>query len=195
MKLAIASNNAHKLAEIRAILGDRFDEICSLSDLNIHIEIEENGETFLDNALIKARTICRMSGLPALADDSGLCVNALNGAPGVRSARYAGEPCDDDANNAKLLARLHEREREHEPDRSAYFVSVVALCYPDGREISARGETYGAIVDDPRGEGGYGYDPYFLSDDLHLTFAQASAQQKNAVSHRAKALHALLRQL
>lgn len=195
MKLAIASNNAHKLTEIRAILGDTFGEILSMRDLGLQMEIVEDGDTFLANALIKARAVSERTGLPALADDSGLCVNALDGAPGVHSARYAGEPCNDANNNRLLLQRLHEREKTHPVDRRASFVSVVVLYYPDGNYLHAQGTCDGIILDEARGDNGFGYDPYFYSDELQMTFAQADGERKNSVSHRARALHALVEQL
>ena len=176
MKIAIATNNPNKLREIRAILGGFFDEALSLSDLGIDIDIEETGTTLTENALIKARTIRDLTGLPALADDSGLMVDALDGAPGVYSARYAGEKHDDKKNNALLLKNLEGKPRD------AKFCSVIALCYPDGRELTAEGSVRGVILEEERGTGGFGYDPLFL----------ATPEQKNSVSHRSRALRAML---
>lgn len=182
MKIAIATNNRKKLAEIRTVLGGFFEEMYSLDDLGISVEIEETGSTLTENALIKARTILGMTGLASLADDSGLMCDALDGAPGVYSARYAGEGHDDKANNALLLENLADR------DRSAHFCSVIALCLPDGREFTAEGRVDGVILDAERGEGGFGYDPLFFSPELGKTFAEASPDEKNSVSHRGRAL-------
>lgn len=186
MKIAIATNNPNKLREIRAILGGFFDEALSLSDLGIDIDIEETGTTLTENALIKARTIRDLTGLPALADDSGLMVDALGGAPGVYSARYAGEEHDDKKNNALLLKNLEGKPRD------AKFCSVIALCYPDGRELTAEGSVRGVILEEERGTGGFGYDPLFFSPELGKTFAEATPEQKNSVSHRSRALRAML---
>ena len=173
MKIAIATNNPNKLREIRAILGGFFDEALSLADLGIDIDIEETGTTDL-------------TGLPALADDSGLMVDALDGAPGVYSARYAGEEHDDKKNNALLLKNLEGKPRD------AKFCSVIALCYPDGRELTAEGCAPGVILEEERGTGGFGYDPLFFSPELGKTFAEATPEQKNSVSHRSRALRAML---
>ena len=186
MKIAIATNNPNKLREIRAILGGFFDEALSLSDLGIDIDIEETGTTLTENALIKARTIRDLTGLPALADDSGLMVDALGGAPGVYSARYAGEEHDDKKNNALLLKNLEGKPRD------AKFCSVIALCYPDGRELTAEGSVRGVILEEERGTGGFGYDPLFFSPELGKTFAEATPEQKNSISHRSRALRAML---
>ena len=185
MKIAIATNNKKKLKEIRAVLGSFFDEMLSLEELGIDIEIEETGTTLTENALIKARTILRLTGLASLADDSGLMCDALDGAPGVYSARYAGDEHDDAANNTLLLKNLADK------DRSAHFCSVIALCLPDGREFTAEGRVDGTILDEERGEGGFGYDPLFFSPELGKTFAEASPEEKNSVSHRGRALRAM----
>ncbi|MDR3217052.1 MAG: RdgB/HAM1 family non-canonical purine NTP pyrophosphatase [Clostridiaceae bacterium] len=189
-KLVIASNNKHKLREIREILGTRFPHIFSLAEIGIDVEIAETGATFLENARIKAKTIVGMTGLPALADDSGLEVCALNGAPGVYSARYAGEPCDHDKNNEKLLKAL-----EGVNDRRAAFVSVIMVCFPDGSEVYTEARAEGEILTAPRGTGGFGYDPVFLSKDLDITFAEATSAQKNSVGHRGRAVNNLLKLL
>lgn len=186
MKIAIATNNPGKLREIRAILGGFFDEALSLADLGIDVDIEETGTTLTENALIKARTIRDLTGLPALADDSGLMVDALGGAPGVYSARYAGEEHDDKKNNALLLKNLEGKPRD------AKFCSVIALCYPDGRELTAEGSVEGTILEEERGKGGFGYDPLFFSPELGKTFAEATPEEKNSVSHRSRALRAML---
>ncbi|HIU21027.1 MAG TPA: XTP/dITP diphosphatase [Candidatus Limadaptatus stercorigallinarum] len=182
MKIAIATNNRNKLKEIRAVLGGFFDEMLSLGDLGIDVEIEETGTTLTENALIKARTIRDMTGLASLADDSGLMCDALGGAPGVYSARYAGEEHDDAKNNALLLKNIAGK------DRTAHFCSVIALCLPDGREYTAEGRVDGVITEEARGNGGFGYDPLFFSPELGKTFAEASAEEKNSVSHRGRAL-------
>lgn len=187
MKLAIATNNLHKLTEIRDILNGKFDELLSLKDLGIDVEIEETGETFEENALIKAREIVRLTGMPALADDTGLMVDALNGAPGVYSARYAGEQ-HNDADNRKLLLKNLDGVKA----RDAHFETCVALCFPDGHYVLASGQVFGEILTEERGEHGFGYDSLFYSPELNKTFAEASEQEKNSVSHRGRALKNLL---
>ena len=187
MKLVIASNNRHKIAEIKSILAGKFDQILSLSEAGIEVDPEENGATFAENALIKARACYALAGCACLADDSGLMVDALNGEPGVYSARYAGEPCNDENNNAKLLENLDGTE-----NRTAHFVSVVALV--DGeREITAEGKTSGTILLEGRGTGGFGYDPLFYAFELGKTYAEATQEEKNGISHRAKALQGLVK--
>ncbi len=197
MIAVLASNNAHKLKEIRALLADKFEKICSLADVGIHTDIDETGVTFEENAFIKAQTIFDMLGgkYAVLADDSGLCVEALDGAPGVYSARYAGNPCDDAKNNALLLKNLHELEKTVPKNRNAYFASVVAAVLPDGRKISGEGRVNGIILDEYRGGGGFGYDPLFYCTELSKTFAEAEMHEKNTVSHRARALAALREKL
>lgn len=190
MELAIATNNPQKLTEIRAILGGCFDRLYSLEELGINVEIEETGATLKENALIKAHAIVKLSGLPSLADDTGLMVDALDGAPGVYSARYAGEEHDDALNRALLLKNL-----DGVKDRLAHFCTAVALCYPDGREIVAEGRVDGSILYAERGERGFGYDSLFFCDDLQKSFAEATAEEKNSVSHRSRALHNLLDKL
>lgn len=197
MIAVLASNNSHKLDEIRALMADKFDKVCSLSDMDIHTDIDETGTTFEENAFIKAQTIFDMLGgrYAVIADDSGLCVEALGGAPGVYSARYAGEPCDDGKNNRLLLNNLHERESLFPKNRRAYFASVVAAVLPDGRKLSGEGRVYGEVLDEYRGNGGFGYDPLFYCEELGKTFAEASMAEKNTVSHRARALAALKEKL
>ena len=190
MKLILASNNAHKLAEIREILGGCFEEIRTLREAGIVHETVEDGETFLDNARKKAREIAEISGCCALADDSGLCVDALGGAPGVYSARFAGEHGDDEANNALLLEKLQGVE-----NRAAHFTCAVVLAYPDGRELSAEGYFYGEIAHAPAGENGFGYDPLFFLPEYGCTSAQLTPEEKNRISHRGNALRALLEKL
>ena len=190
MKLIIASNNAHKLVEIRAILGSEFDEILSMKEAGIVHETVEDGSTFLENAEKKAREIMEISGCCALADDSGLCVEALGGAPGIYSARYAGEHGDDKANNRKLL-----RELEGVEDRRAHFACAMVLVRPDGSVVRAEGRMDGVIAFEESGENGFGYDPLFYLPERGCTNAQLTPEEKNAISHRANALHALVKKL
>ena len=190
MKLIIASNNAHKIHEIKQILSGKFDEILSLKEAGVIHETVEDGTTFMENALKKAREISNITGQVALADDSGLCVNALGGAPGVYSARFAGENdplIRDSANNTLLLEKLNGAS-----DRSAHFVCAMALVYPDGREVRAEGYMHGTIIDSPRGGHGFGYDPLFVPTGESCTVAQMSDEEKNSISHRANALSNLI---
>lgn len=186
-KLVLASQNAGKLRELRALFGAEYD-ISSMGELGVDMEIEETGTTFEENARIKAETLCARTGCAALADDSGLEVDCLGGAPGVYSARYAGKHGDDAANNALLVANV----RDFPAPRIARFVSAVALARPGRETLIARGDCEGEVLLEERGEGGFGYDPLFYSHDLHKTFAEASADEKNAVSHRARALKNLV---
>ncbi|MFI3163811.1 MAG: RdgB/HAM1 family non-canonical purine NTP pyrophosphatase [Bacillota bacterium] len=185
MKLLIASNNAHKIEEIKAILGGKFDEILSLSEVGCTIEPDENGETFFDNALIKAREISLATGYATVSDDSGIVVPALGGAPGVHSARYS-EAGTDEENNKKLLLELSGK------DRSAKFVSCVVLYISENEIYSGLGEAHGVVLEEYRGSGGFGYDPLFLSSDLGKTYAEATSDEKNSISHRKRALEDLL---
>ena len=190
MKIVVASGNKAKLREIAQIFQGY--EIVSMQEAGFTDDIEENGSTFEENALIKARAFSHALGVNALADDSGICVEALGGAPGVHSARFCGRHGDDAANNALLLEKLKDVPQDR---RRAYFESCVALCFADGREITASGRTYGRILEKAEGEGGFGYDPLFYSDELGMSFGLASAEEKNAVSHRGKALAALAEKL
>jgi len=191
MEFVIASRNAHKIRELEAILRESLGDVklLSLDEAGIFGEIEENGETFAENALIKARAAAT-SGKAGIGDDSGLCVSALGGAPGVYSARYAGEHGDDAANNQKLQDELAGKS-----DRSAYFTSAIACVFPDGREIVVEGRTEGVITHEPRGNGGFGYDPYFFYEPLGKTYSELTADEKNAISHRGKAVRALAAKL
>ena len=189
MKLVIASNNQHKIQEIKAVLNGKFEEITTLDEENIVCDPEENGETFLENAIIKACAVAEHTDKAVLADDTGLCVDALNGRPGVHSARYASAH-DSVANRRKLLAEL-----EDVTDRSAYFTTVVVLLYPDGTVITGQGEVHGEIIDEERGVNGFGYDCIFYSDELKKTFAEATTEEKLSVSHRSRALKDLLNKL
>ena len=186
MKLVAATANSHKLREIAEILDSY--EVVSEREAGFVGEVEETGETFLENAILKARAVCEATGLPAIGDDSGLCVDALGGAPGVYSARYSGG--GDAENRALLLKNLEGVE-----NRRAHFCCAIALCFPDGRLLTAEGRTFGTILLEARGTGGFGYDPVFLSDDLGVSFAEAKEEQKNAVSHRGRALRRLAEQL
>ncbi len=186
MRLVVASGNAHKLREIAEIFTDF--EVVSQKEMGFDGDVEETGETFVENALIKARAACQALGCMALADDSGLCVDALGGAPGVYSARYCGYHGSDAENRAVLLKNLQGVK-----DRSAHFTSAIALVYPDGRELTAEGYTYGRILEEENGDGGFGYDCLFFSDDLEKTFGVASSEEKNGVSHRFRALQAMLK--
>ncbi|MCR5664389.1 MAG: XTP/dITP diphosphatase [Oscillospiraceae bacterium] len=190
MKLILASNNQHKLTEIKAILGGRFDEILTLREAGIEHETVEDGETFLQNAVKKAREIAEISGCCALADDSGLCVDALGGAPGVYSARFAGEHGNDEANKRLLLEKLCGEE-----NRAAHFCCAAALARPDGSTVTAEGFLYGQIAQAEAGENGFGYDPLFYIPERGCTAAQLAPEEKNRISHRADALRKLLKKL
>ena len=190
MKVVLASKNPHKLVEISAILKPLDVELVLESDLGVDVEVEETGTTFEENSLLKARAVMEASGLPAIADDSGLCVDALNGAPGVYSARYGG-PGLDDPGRVRLLL---ENMRGQMP-RTCRFVSVITCCFPNGDVLSARGECEGTVAFTPMGEGGFGYDPVFFVPPLKKTFAQLTAEEKNAISHRGNALRDFTGQL
>jgi XTP/dITP diphosphohydrolase len=181
--LLVATRNRHKLEEIRAILAGADLALCDLADRPDAPEVDEDGATFRDNAIKKAATLARWAGMWALADDSGLAVAALDGAPGVRSARYAGEPVDIAANNRKLLAALAGIR-----DRSACFRCAIALSDPAGQTRCVEGACAGRIADQPAGDHGFGYDPLFIPDGHALTFAQLPTETKNGISHRARAL-------
>ena len=189
MELILASRNKKKIREVEAILATHFPNvrILSLDDVGYVGDIEENGTTYEENSLIKARTAVEAGNhrYAAIADDSGLSVDALDGAPGVYSARYAGGHGDDAANNALLLKNLSHLP---ESERTARFVCCIALVYPDGREMTVRGETEGIIINEARGNGGFGYDPYFYYPPFGKTFSELSAEEKNAISHRGKAI-------
>lgn len=189
MRLIAATQNKHKLTEINAITADFGFELESMAEAGLgDLEIEENGTTFEENSYIKAAEVCRLTGCAAIADDSGLMVDALGGAPGVYSARFAGEHGDDAANRKKLLEEL---EGVPDAQRGAKFVSVITIAWPDGSRSVARGECPGSIIHEERGDGGFGYDSLFVPEGASLTFAEISAEEKNAVSHRARALAVL----
>ena len=179
----IATNNAHKLHEIRDILENDRRKFLSMKEAGIATDPEENGTSFEENALIKARAACKASGLPALADDSGLEVDALNGEPGIRSARYC-EGSDAD----RVVYLLKKMENIPAENRGAQFVSAIACVYPDGTEFAVRGICRGVILTENRGEGGFGYDPVFFVPEEGETFASMPQERKNAISHRANSL-------
>ena len=193
MRVVLASQNRHKLEEISKITA-KFDmELVLQSDLGVHIDVEETGTTFEENSLLKAKAVMEATGLPALADDSGIAVDALNGEPGVYSARYGGDESLDDWGRLLLLLK----NTEHVPDgqRQAKFVSVITMVTPEGRVIQARGEIHGELTRQARGENGFGYDPIFYYPPLGKTTAELSPEEKNQVSHRAKALQVFYEKL
>lgn len=192
MKAILASNNKHKLEEIHEILKDFNYELLSMRDAGLDMDIVEDGDTFEANSLIKARAVVKELNTIAIADDSGLMVDALNGAPGIYSARYAGEHGNDLKNNEKLLKDL---EAVAPKDRTAKFVSVITMLFPDGETIVARGEAPGIIGYEYKGDNGFGYDPLFIDDVSGKTFAELSSEEKNERSHRAKALEILKKKL
>ena len=204
MLICAASNNAGKLKELRRILERMGHEVKSLRELGIDLDPEETGTTFAENARIKAEAFCKASGLPTVADDSGLCVDALNGAPGVYSARYCGHHGDDAANNAKLL---REMANVPEEQRTARFVSAVCFLLPDGRELLVEGECPGSVAFTETGSNGFGYDPLFIPDRVGLpdgttaentarrSYAELADGEKDAISHRGRAMEKLDAQL
>ena len=185
--LVLASNNFGKLRELKQLLGERFD-VRSMREMGVETDVEETGETFEENALIKAKALMDLCHCATLADDSGLCVDQLNGRPGVHSARYCGVHGDDEANNQLLLKELADKPAPHR----AHYGAAVALCRPGHAPLIVYGRCDGEIIGEYRGEGGFGYDPLFLSDDLGVTFAEADAGAKNGVSHRARAIRELI---
>ena len=184
-RIVIASGNKGKIKEFAEMLVGF--EVLGCKDLGVIEEIEENGETFYENALIKAKYVSEKLGVPCLADDSGLMVECLDGAPGVYSARYAGENATDKLNNEKLL-----KEMKNSQNRRAKFVSSLVLYYPNGQIVTATGETLGEILTESQGENGFGYDPLFFSYDLRKSFGVATDEEKNSVSHRGRALKSLI---
>ena len=184
MKVILASKNQHKLTELSAILSQLGFEIALESEYGLDIDVEETGTTFEENSFLKADAVMKASGLPVLADDSGLMVDALDGAPGVYSARY-GHKASDKERTAYLLENMRDVPEER---RGAKFVCVITCLFPDGRKIVARGECPGVIARAPHGENGFGYDPVFYLPELGMTYAELPSEQKNAISHRARAL-------
>ena len=184
MKLVLASKNKKKLVEMNEILSHLGTEVCSEAEAGVDVEVEETGTTFEENSLLKARAVMQASGLPAIADDSGLCVDALNGAPGVYSARYGG--LDDDVARYRLLLE----NLRGAGTRAAHFHTSVVCCFPNGNVLEAEGDCHGTIAYAPQGENGFGYDPVFFVPELRKTFAQLTPEEKNAISHRGVALRA-----
>ena len=189
MKFVLASHNKGKLKEMQEILSPFGIELVLESDIGLQLEPEETGTTFTENASIKAKAVMEASGLPAIADDSGLCVDWLQGAPGVYSARYGG--LDDDKARYTLLLQ----NMRGSTNRAAHFHTSIVCAFPNGEELTAEGDCYGAIAFAPMGENGFGYDPVFLVPDLGKTFAQLTAGEKNAISHRGNALRAFAGEL
>ena len=186
MKVVLASKNAHKLQEISKIT-EKFDmELVLESQVGVDIDVEETGSTFEENSFIKAEAVMKATGLPALADDSGIAVDALNGEPGIYSARYGFDPSLDDWGRLELL--LKNTEQVPDGSRQTQFVCVITLVTPEGQVIQARGEAHGELLRQPAGVGGFGYDPIFYYPPLGKTFAELSPEEKNQVSHRAQAL-------
>jgi len=190
MKMVLASKNPHKLGEMKAILSRLGVEVVLESDVGVDVDVEETGTTFEENARLKAEAVMKESGLPAIADDSGLCVTALGGGPGVYSARYGGEGLSDVDRYRLVLNGL-----SGQLDRSAKFVSAICCVFPNGDALTARGECPGLITYAPRGEDGFGYDPIFLVPEKRKTFAQMEPEEKNAISHRGRALEAFEKEL
>lgn len=190
MTFVLASNNKDKLNELRDILSGFGLDVISQREAGLELEADETGETFYDNALIKARAAAEYTGMPAIADDSGLMVDALGGGPGVRSKRYGGEGLSDSDRNALLLKNLEGTEQ-----RDARFVSCIVCFFPNGDIVSAQGECHGEILRSPRGSGGFGYDPVFLVKGGDKSMAELAPAEKNAVSHRGNALRAFEKKL
>lgn len=189
-RLIIATNNQGKVREIKAILGGFYDEILSLKDAGIDVDVVEDGTTFHENAAKKAIEISEMIEGDVLADDSGLCVDALNGAPGIYSARFSGEGADDQKNNDKLLSLI-----KNESNRKARFVCALVLANGGREKLYVEDYAEGEIIDEPRGENGFGYDPLFYVKEYEQTFAEIPAETKNVISHRAKALDTLKKEV
>ena len=183
MRFVLASQNQHKLVEMRSILSAHGVEVVLQSELGLRVEVEETGSTFAENAMLKAKAVMAASGLPAIADDSGVCVDALNGAPGVYSARYGGPELDDVGRYRLLLENMRGAR-----DRTAHFTSAIACVFPNDDAIEAEGICPGMIAYAPQGDGGFGYDPVFFLPQLRKTYAQLTPEEKAAVSHRGKAL-------
>ena len=190
MKFILATHNPGKLREMAAILSQYGVEVVSPADVGITVDVEETGTTFAENAMLKAKAICAAADLPAIADDSGLCVDALNGGPGVYSARYGGEGLDDKGRYTLLLQNMRGQTT-----RAAHFACAIACAFPNGDELTAEGRCDGTIAFAPMGEGGFGYDPVFFVPEKAKTFGQLTAEEKGAISHRGKALKAFSEKL
>ena len=193
MKLVLASNNAHKLQELSAILSNLGMEVVSQKDAGVYVKPDENGATFEENSYIKAKTVMDASGLPTVADDSGLMVDALGGEPGVYSARFGGDACKSDRDRLNYL--LSKMEAVPDEKRTAHFVSVITMLTPDGKKIVARGECPGIILREAHGDNGFGYDPVFFVPEEACTFAQLPPERKNQISHRARALEVFVHKI
>ena len=189
MKFVLATHNPNKIREMGAILGQFGVEVVSPKELGITVDVEETGSTFAENAMLKAKAICELAKLPAIADDSGLCVDALNGAPGVYSARYGG--LDDDVARYRLLLE----NLRGAGARTAHFHTAIVCCFPNGDRLDAAGDCFGTIAYAPQGDNGFGYDPVFFVPELRKTFAQLTPEEKNAISHRGNALRAFAAEL
>ena len=183
MKFILASQNRHKLVEMQSILEKHGVEVVLQSDMGLKVDVEETGSTFAENAMLKAKAVMEASGLPAIADDSGVCVDALNGAPGIYSARYGGEGLDDTQRYQLLLKNM-----QGATSRTAHFTSAIACIFPNGDTLEAEGICPGTIAYAPQGDGGFGYDPVFFLPELRKTYAQITPEEKAQVSHRGKAL-------
>lgn len=188
-KLIVASNNQGKIKEIKKILSEFNLEVVSLKEEGIDVDVVEDGTTFMENSYKKAKTIHDLTGEMVLADDSGLCVDALDGAPGIYSARFAGEHGNDKKNNEKLLSLLKDKDKQE--DRKAKFVCSIVLIINSEKVVKVTGEVHGYILDKEVGISGFGYDPLFYVPELNKTFGQASESEKNSISHRGRALKAL----
>lgn len=182
-KLIIASNNQNKIREIKSILATEYDEILSLKDAGIKIEVTEDGASFYENAKKKAVEISKLTPGDVMSDDSGLCVEALDGAPGIYSARFAGEHATDEQNNEKLISELKGKE-----NRNAKYVCAIVIANGGKEKFFAEESCDGVIIDEPKGKNGFGYDPYFYDENYKMTFAELDPEIKNKISHRAKAL-------
>ena len=190
MKFILATHNPGKLREMAAILSQYGVEVVSPADVGITVDVEETGTTFAENAMLKAKAICAAADLPAIADDSGLCVDALNGGPGVYSARYGGEGLDDKGRYTLLLQNMRGQTT-----RAAHFACAIACAFPNGDELTAEGRCDGTIAFAPMGEGGFGYDPVFFVPEKAKTFGQLTAEEKSAISHRGNALRTFAAEL
>ena len=190
MRFVLATHNPGKLREMADILSHLNIEVVSPADLGLNVDVEETGTTFAENAMLKAKAICAAAKLPAIADDSGLCVDALNGGPGVYSARYGGEELDDRGRYLLLLNSMRGQTT-----RAAHFACAIACAFPNGKTLTAEGRCDGSIAFAPMGEGGFGYDPVFFVPEFRKTFGQLSAEEKCSVSHRGRALAAFAEKL
>ena len=190
MKFVLATHNAGKIREMRAILEPLGVEVVAPADLGVTVDVEETGETFAENAMLKAKAVCALTGLPAIADDSGLCVDALGGGPGVYSARYGGEGLDDRGRYMLLLESMRGQT-----SRAAHFTCSIACAFPDGKTLAAEGRCDGMIAFAPMGNDGFGYNPVFFVPEKRKTFAQMTMDERAEISHRGRALRAFAEKL